>query len=145
MKGAYVLLLRGDSDRVVSIGRRGDILFKRGCHVYVGSAMNSLESRVARHIRTEKKKRWHIDYLREYSRITAYWLIESDERLECDIARAMAHRLDVVEGFGASDCGCCGHLFYRRGERATRSAVRSVIKELAGEHVFRCRPVKVDA
>ena len=64
MKGSYCLIINVEKDTKIKIGKKlGIINFKKGCYVYVGSAMNSLESRVKRHLSDNKKKHWHIDYL----------------------------------------------------------------------------------
>ena len=64
MKGSYCLITNLKKDTRIKIGKKlGIISFKKSCYVYVGSAMNSLESRVKRQLSDNKKKHWHIDYL----------------------------------------------------------------------------------
>ena len=64
MKGTYCLIINVKKDVKIKIGKvLGEIEFKKGCYLYVGSAMNSLEKRVQRHLSKDKKKHWHIDYL----------------------------------------------------------------------------------
>ena len=71
MKGCYCLIINLDKNSEIRIGRKlGKIKFKKGTYVYVGSAMNSLESRLKRHLSDEKKMHWHIDYLLKESKIT---------------------------------------------------------------------------
>ena len=48
MKGVYVVFLRLEEGREVEVGALGEIFFRPGIYAYVGSAMNSLESRVSR-------------------------------------------------------------------------------------------------
>lgn len=61
---SYCLIINIKKDTEIKIGKKlGFINFKKGCYVYVGSAMNCLESRVKRHLSDNKKKHWHIDYL----------------------------------------------------------------------------------
>ena len=45
------------------VGRLGPIELDAGRYVYTGSAKRALESRIARHLRGDKKVHWHIDYL----------------------------------------------------------------------------------
>ena len=50
-------------DITIQIGKLGSFDFGEGFYVYVGSALNSLESRLKRHLRDDKKLFWHVDYL----------------------------------------------------------------------------------
>src|SRR5690554_1632467 len=50
----------------VEIGKLSTALFPKGVYVYIGSAKKNIETRVNRHLKIEKKKRWHMDYLRPY-------------------------------------------------------------------------------
>ena len=63
MKGSYILIIRVKNDLTIKIGSLGKTFFSKGVYAYVGSAMNSLEARIRRHLRNEKKTFWHIDYL----------------------------------------------------------------------------------
>lgn len=94
----------------VCVGRLGEFDFPGGDYVYTGSARLNLEARIARHLRQEKRLRWHIDYL-----LTAPGVTVSDVRRsdigECTLNQATAGRV-LMPGFGASDCrrGCGSHL-----------------------------------
>jgi Uri superfamily endonuclease len=96
----------------VQIGRLGEFCFAAGCYVYTGSARRNLEQRIARHLRCEKRLRWHIDYLLAAPgvRITG---VERSPDGECELNRRSAGTMPVP-GFGASDCrqGCGSHLKY---------------------------------
>ncbi|WP_457549315.1 GIY-YIG nuclease family protein [Archaeoglobus sp.] len=111
MKGTYLLFLRLRNDKCIKVGRLGRIEFRRGWYVYVGSGMNSLIKRVARHFKRTKKMRWHIDYLSIQADEIVAFLIPN-VRLECDLAKYLAKRFEYIEGFGCSDCNCVSHLFY---------------------------------
>lgn len=54
MKGCYCLIIKLEKNEKIKIGKLGSINFKKGHYVYVGSAMNSLESRLKRHLSDEK-------------------------------------------------------------------------------------------
>ncbi|RLF60544.1 MAG: GIY-YIG nuclease family protein, partial [Thermoplasmata archaeon] len=69
MKGSYVLIINLKKEKEIEIGRLGRILFNKGYYAYVGSGLNNLEKRVGRHLRKNKKKKWHIDYLLEEGKI----------------------------------------------------------------------------
>ncbi len=111
MKGTYLLFIRINSDKRFCVGSLGVIDFKKGLYVYVGSGMNNMLKRVARHFRRDKKMRWHIDYLSVNSDDMLAFLIPN-ERMECRIAGDLSKRFEYVKGFGCSDCKCKSHLFY---------------------------------
>ncbi len=111
MKGTYLLFLKLSNDKCIEVGRLDKIEFRRGWYVYVGSGMNSLIKRVARHFKRVKKLKWHIDYLSVQADEIVAFLIPN-QRLECDLAKYLATKFEYVEGFGCSDCKCVSHLFY---------------------------------
>ncbi len=111
MKGSYVILIRLYTEKKLKIGKLGMISFKKGLYAYVGSALNSLEGRISRHLISEKRKHWHVDYLIENADIENVFYIESDQRKECEIANKLSDN-DSVKGFGCSDCKCSSHLFF---------------------------------
>ncbi|MBC7081753.1 MAG: GIY-YIG nuclease family protein [Thermoplasmatales archaeon] len=112
MKGTYILIIEIDKDKKIRVGKRG-IYFKKGYYAYVGSAMNSIEKRLERHLRKDKKKRWHIDYLIEKGKIKKIFYKESKIKEECDIAKKLGV-FEIIPKFGSSDCKCKSHLFYNR-------------------------------
>ena len=115
MKGTYCLIINLSKDCRIKIGNRlGFIKFKKGSYVYIGSAMNSLEARVKRHLRDDKKKHWHIDYLllNENSEIKEILINVSDKKIECDLANNIIKDEEFVSEFGCSDCDCSSHLVY---------------------------------
>ena len=115
--GSYGLLLRLDAATTLTVGRLGSFSFPAGDYVYVGSARGpgGLRARVHRHVRTEKRRHWHIDYLLAHARLTDVHAVVGDEQRECDWA-ATLRRLPgaevIASGFGASDCYCPSHLIY---------------------------------
>lgn len=112
MKGTYVLLIRMARDIWLEVGGLGAIEFEAGYYAYVGSALGGLKERVKRHLRKEKTKYWHIDYLLAKTDVTEVVYGESDRRKECEVASHLAENLEGVRGFGSSDCNCKSHLFY---------------------------------
>lgn len=115
-KGIYCLVIRIAEDCRIRVGRHQGAAFRPGFYCYVGSALNNLEKRIRRHRSSVKRKHWHIDYLLEYGRITDIKRIETTQRLECNISRAVGRMADEVmmKGFGSSDCSCQTHLHYFR-------------------------------
>ncbi|WP_297067674.1 DUF123 domain-containing protein [Thermococcus sp.] len=114
MKGSYFLVIRLEANSEIRTKSR---LFQlqEGYYVYVGSAMNSLEKRVGRHFRREKKLHWHIDYLLRKARLLRAYLIPNDEKLEEKLSLNVSKYGEPVKGFGAGDVGVDTNL-YRFGE-----------------------------
>ena len=112
--GTYCLILRLDEPRTVQIGKLGRRFFPEGYYVYVGSALNGLEQRVARHLSQLKKKHWHVDYLREYAKIIGTRRIYSVKRRECAISEKVGKISPGIfmRRFGSSDCRCTTHLYF---------------------------------
>jgi Uri superfamily endonuclease len=84
-------------------------------YAYVGSAQNSIELRVARHQRKEKRLFWHIDYLLNDGsvKVEAVYVADGLKADECRIAREIvANGAVPALGFGCSDCCCKSHLFH---------------------------------
>ena len=122
----YQLAIRIAAPVRIAVGRLGVFDFPAGDYVYTGSAKRNLEARIARHLATQKKFHWHIDYLlaapgvsiREVRRFAAP---------ECEINARQVGEI-LVPGFGASDCraGCGSHL--KRRKAARREEAAAVIK-----------------
>jgi len=114
MPAAISYQLRIDVERPIRIGvgRLGRFLFPAGRYVYTGSAKRNLDQRIARHLRKEKKLRWHIDWLLSASGVKIVAVKRSREA-ECILNQEVIGVV-VVPGFGASDCrrGCGSHLRY---------------------------------
>ncbi len=112
-RGAYLLILHFEQATHIMVGKLGVITAQPGYHVYVGSAMNGLDARMARHKRRRKRMHWHIDYLRAHATEVDALPIRSSTRDECALADALrAILLPGPEGFGCSDCDCPTHLFF---------------------------------
>ena len=113
LKGIYALIFRLNEDANIVIGALGNIAFKKGTYVYVGSAQNNLEQRVKRHLRKEKHKFWHIDYLLDHSATIVIETLyrQGSKTEECVVVALIAQRGEAVKGFGCSDCHCVSHLF----------------------------------
>ncbi|MBO2520575.1 MAG: DUF123 domain-containing protein [Firmicutes bacterium] len=111
--GLYILWLRLSRDVRVPVGALGEVSLEKGVYAYVGSAQRNRLARVRRHLRRDKVKRWHIDYLRPYGDVVAVTLSDGAKADECRLANYLIERwgaLRAVPRFGASDCRCGGHL-----------------------------------
>lgn len=118
--GSYLLVIALDRPCTISVGSLGEHWFPEGTYLYCGSALGGLRARVARHLREEKKPHWHVDHLLARGKAVGAFLVRSEERLECEMARSLAEMECVsrhVRGFGSSDCRCPGHLFHVNMER----------------------------
>ncbi len=133
------------------VGAFGSVTFARGWQAYVGSARRGRAARVARHRRADKPLRWHADYLFTRHPATRAWLLDTPLS-ECELAALLragvagaAPGAPVASGgpasggrsapsgatatddpaprFGASDCGCAGHLVGARRLGALQAAL----------------------
>ena len=115
-RGSYALVIYLPRTKTIRVGALGAFKFPRGYYLYIGSALNGLSARIARHLRRRDKKRfWHIDYLLEHARVIDVWTRASTARLECQWARAalaLPNARVVAPRFVASDCNCAVHLVY---------------------------------
>jgi len=115
-KGLYCLVLENPGC-TVRVGALGEIAFRGGWHVYVGSALGSGGlARLERHRRLatarDKQPKWHIDYLlvNPAFRLASAVSATTGERLECRLAAAIGGK--GIPAFGCSDCDCPSHLFF---------------------------------
>ncbi len=135
MKGSYVLLIELPEGQTITTGSLKAIYFPRGYYAYVGSAMGGFKSRLNRHLKSNKKPHWHIDYLLEKASISEIILCETKDRAECAIAQALSCQFDSIPGFGSSDCKCRSHLFFAtdKMEPTIMATLSSLpIKEVSG-------------
>lgn len=138
MKGTYCLVISLAKDTKIKIGKvLGEITFKKGCYMYVGSAMNSLESRVRRHLSSDKKKHWHIDYLllNDSSNVENVIVNVSDRKAECELAEIIMENEDCVAKFGCSDCSCRSHLIYFENTERANEKARKACQQLEIEYM----------
>jgi len=98
----------------VQVGSLGKKVFTKGLYAYVGSAQTNMAQRIGRHLRSEKKKFWHIDYLLDNSasKIVEVFFKKGDKAEECRTAKAINERNKTIVDFGCSDCNCKSHLFH---------------------------------
>jgi Uri superfamily endonuclease len=128
MNGTYLLIMALPKDTSVMVGKHGTLHFKKGCYAYVGSALNGLDQRIQRYLRTDKKAHWHIDYLLPFTEIVEILYKENNRREECSIAQFLERNFGSIPGFGCSDCSCKSHLFYGSSEEITQVAINLQMK-----------------
>jgi len=121
MNGAYVLVLKLNSNKKIRVGSLGFVEFKKGFYCYVGSATGKtkLENRCRRHLKKNKKMRWHVDYLRKKARIVKIYAFPGNKKEECSMAKLILKVADeLIPKFGCSDCKCASHLFYFKNKNS---------------------------
>lgn len=123
--GSYVLLMRLGESRDIETGRLGGVHFIKGYYAYAGSAVRGIKARVGRHLREDKKRHWHIDYLLERAEIIGIFV---GDKPECSIAGHLESRFDLIKGFGSSDCRCRSHLFFCPDEDELRTGINGAIE-----------------
>ena len=137
-RGTYALIMSLPRACKLRIGALGTFDFRRGHYIYIGSALNGLDARIARHLagvpwrdlppelqkgeigrrfREGRPKRffWHIDYFLPHAQVVQVWTDAGGARLECEWARTLlglSNASVVAPRFGASDCNCAAHLVY---------------------------------
>jgi Uri superfamily endonuclease len=130
--GTYVLLLELPVPQQIYIGSVGLISFPAGFYTYTGSARSGLKTRIARHLRHDKKMRWHIDFLLTQASIREIFYWENTVKIECVIARALGNEFKPIPHFGCTDCRCPSHLHYSRSENKLKNAIRRLGGAAAG-------------
>ncbi len=107
---SYQLLIDVPRAIRLEVGRLGWIDLPAGRYLYTGSARRALDARIARHLREQKPRRWHIDWLTTAPGVRVREHLRSTTP-ECELNRATPGTIPVA-GFGASDCraGCRAHL-----------------------------------
>lgn len=106
--GIYILLLQLAAP--IAISRPKAAMLEAGLYAYIGSAYGpgGLRARLGRHLRAEKKQRWHIDKISTVAseRYAYGWSTGK----ECDLRRLLQRASKVsypLPGFGSSDCRAC--------------------------------------
>lgn len=115
---------------VISAGSLGEMSLDEGHYLYCGSAQAGLMPRLARHMRVEKKKHWHIDSLTCRAVVIGALTFAGAKDTECLLAATVASVPGIEpigDGFGSSDCGCPTHLFRLRND-VPLSVVLDVIR-----------------
>ena len=99
--------------------------------------MNSLTSRLKRHLRDNKKLHWHIDYLlkSENSKILDI-IYNTDKKVECELSEYLKRKTHGIEDFGCSDCDCKSHLYYFKNRKEAIECVMNAYDSIAMQCEF---------
>ena len=139
--GTYIIIIRIDNVRNLEVGRIGNHYIKKGYYFYVGSAFGpgGIRARISRHLKKDKTRRWHIDYLRDAGSISGTLIYYGAMKKECIWASNLALSRIIsmpIKKFGSSDCACESHLFYSN-RKITGKMLKSILKETGDIHVFK--------
>ena len=113
--GIYHLVISLPRARRLRAGKLGLKSYPSGYYVYTGSARRGLAMRILRHLRKEKTRHWHIDWLTQVSRIEEIWVNVHPKSAECECHQrviALPGARTLIPRFGSSDCRCPSHLAY---------------------------------
>jgi Uri superfamily endonuclease len=112
--GLYNLIIKLSKKKQIEIGRLGTFVFPKGFYVYTGSAQNDLEKRINRHLSSNKKFHWHIDYLLSHAKVikVVRYIGRKDECKLNNVTGQITGAVQIVKKFGSSDCNCVTHLYY---------------------------------
>lgn len=111
------------------MGQLGEVSFKKGNYIYIGSAKGCLEARLRRHLKKDKKTYWHIDYLLENEKVRILQIWTIDKRMECQTSEVFYQdpTTEIIKkGFGSSDCKCLTHLLFVKNKKR----IESILKEI---------------
>lgn len=130
--GVYALILELCEKVTVRVGERSGVL-RPGVYVYVGSARGpgGVRARVTRHLRREKKIRWHVDQLTSNPSARVVGIVFARTTLRECVLTPKLESLGFEHpfpGFGSSDCasGCRSHLL--RGESRGKQVLNLVVE-----------------
>ena len=116
--------------------------FKKGCYGYMGSALNGLEQRVRRHLSTQKKLHWHVDYLlascENHPGVRQRKHTEGGMR---HLRTPSKKPFDACLGSDAATVTCQSHLFFGPAETMTQTATSLQMKP----YPLGCKPLKSTA
>lgn len=128
--GIYLLVLESNEDFYISNKNFTNYKFKKGFYYYVGSAQRNLTARIQRHLKEEKKIKWHIDFLTTNKNIKIIDVIcfeNETKEFECILSLKIENQIrniEIIENFGNSDCKICKtHLYYTQ-KRHTRELIK---------------------
>ncbi len=95
-KGYLVLFLCKEG---ILSSRAKNFKLSEGLYCYVGSCGNNCAKRISRHLSSDKKMFWHVDFLSQLCVPVLALVIGKEEK---EIARVMS-RFPSIKGFGNTD------------------------------------------
>jgi len=109
-QGAYALVIDLDGPLAVEIRRYAGSILPAGRYVYCGSAYGpgGIAGRVRRHLRADKKLRWHVDHLTHAGTVVDVMPVTGGN--ECVLRAAVLTTPGAhipLRRFGSMDCTSC--------------------------------------
>lgn len=140
MRGVYTLIIRFLRPCKATIRKHMPVVVDRGLYFYTGSGSGrgstSLEGRIGRHLRREKKEFWHVDRILacKSAHVVSVVYAVRTKKAECRVNAALLEHTNVrapFKGIGSSDCRCESHFLEARGSlRLLRQKVRACYSAL---------------
>jgi Uri superfamily endonuclease len=140
VRGVYTLIIRFLFPCSFNIGKCLSARLDEGTYLYTGSGLGlgstSLEGRIRRHLRQEKRTFWHIDWILacKQAEVRAVVFAESEHNAECRVNEVLLKDQSIsvrVKGIGSSDCVCASHfLAFSRSTRLAAQVVKSCYESL---------------
>jgi len=128
----------------LSVTLRSGRSLRLGCGVYfyVGSAFGpgGVYSRLSRHLKREKRRHWHIDFIttsQPFYPVSA--LVIPELPVECLLASTLSDLSVPVPNFGSSDCSCPSHLFLAKNPQGVKE---TVLKTFHGAKILEIAQLK---
>jgi len=135
LRGVYTLIIRFARRCKANILKDAPVVVDRGLYLYTGSASGrgstSLEGRIRRHLRREKKEFWHVDRILacKSAHVVSVVYAVTASKAECRVNDALLKHTNIrapFKGLGSSDCRCESHFLEARGSlRSLRQKVRA--------------------
>ena len=125
-RGIYLLLIYLPEWRGIKVGSLGEMDFQEGYYVYVGSAQRNLKARIERHMKREKRLRWHVDYLLEYGKVVDFFTMPLSREWEERIAKKLCEKYLYVSNFGSSDSRAPSHLIILPDSKAWKEVLGEI-------------------
>jgi Uri superfamily endonuclease len=135
LRGVYTLIIRLARPCKASILKHAPVVVDRGLYLYTGSASGrgstSLEGRIRRHLKREKKEFWHVDRILacKSAHVVSVVYAVTTSKSECRVNAALLKDTNIrapFKGLGSSDCRCESHFLEARGSLPSlRQKVRS--------------------
>ena len=115
--GIYVLKIYLKNTQEIKVGALGKNNFAKGSYFYIGSAQKNLQSRIKRHLKSNKNFHWHIDYLLDKADVVDYYTLDGPKNYECKLFNFLYNKVEMeimLKDFGSSDCSCVSHLLFSK-------------------------------
>ena len=133
-----------EKEKILNVGKIGELKFERAYYAYVGSALAGIH-RLERHLRNLKlknveNKHWHIDFIISHCKFIGWFFAESFEPgKEEAVANSLSKKLKYVKGFGSSDSRAPSHLFKDSNLEHLKDCIEKALRSLNIENVQYCQ------